>query len=628
MRLLNTKSLQLNDFSGFNTPPYVILSHTWGEQEVLFDDIQKGTAASRQGYGKITGCCTKAAEDGFDWVWIDTCCIDKSSSAELSEAINSMYRWYQRSTICYVYLEDVSLSASAPAPNAFPYEEYEKAMHKAVWRTASVREDFVSRWRHSENLTKIFQPESFGKSRWFTRGWTLQELIAPSVVEFFTVEWTEIGTKASLPEQLSAATGIPIRVLRGESPSTCTVAERMSWASKRMTSREEDIAYCLLGLFRINMPMLYGEGKKAFTRLQEEIMKQEEDYSIFAWSLQFDCASSLTSILASSPADFSNTVPPEMYIPVDRDRRDRCWTYMILHDKKYNQMQLYDPQGGDPQVSEVVGKFSTLPRDAPVVTSRGLRLTLPVRKSTGQHEPSVAWIFCLLEGNLVCILIANPPSRPRLHARLSAPFLVTVSPDMIKEFELSELYFELSTTLDLLSLPFQDQAKVWGRIKIIIPDKQHGHVTLLSVHPQRNWSLNELFFHGTPEVIGVALFECANENYSTRFVVAMGLRGEFPWCEVLEDPNRTEAGLEELFQKLELRTPTSRRDRSAIFAIPGLCISAAIRKCPGIGEKVLAYSLRILACPEHAMGTWIGLYMLECHNVMETVTTRSYEFIE
>ncbi|EEU42514.1 uncharacterized protein NECHADRAFT_39749, partial [Fusarium vanettenii 77-13-4] len=236
MRLLDTSSYKLTEFHGEKIPPYVILSHTWGEGEVLFHDIQNNTAESKNGFRKMIDCCQKAVEDGFQWVWIDTCCIDKSSSAELSEAINSMYQWYRDSTICYAYLEDV------------------------------------------ENVSKRFT-----NSRWFTRGWTLQELIAPRIVELYTTHWEEIGTKRSLIAQIEGTTGIPARILHGESVSTCNVAQRMSWASKRQTTRREDRAYSLMGLFQINMPLLYGEGDKAFVRLQEHILRQEEDYTIFAW---------------------------------------------------------------------------------------------------------------------------------------------------------------------------------------------------------------------------------------------------------------------------------------------------------------------------------------------------------
>ncbi|KAJ4312813.1 hypothetical protein N0V84_009751 [Fusarium piperis] len=278
MRLLDTSSYTLTEFAGEDIPPYAILSHTWGEGEVLFHDIQNGTAQSKQGFGKLVGCCQKAFEDGFKWVWIDTCCIDKTSSAELSEAINSMYQWHKDSIICYAYLEDVTDVLRTPGAGS----------------------------------------NHFTESRWFTRGWTLQELIAPRTVEFYTSNWLEIGTKRSFIVQIEIITGIPARILHGEEVSTCNVAQRMSWASERQTTRREDMAYCLMGLFQINMPLLYGEGDEAFVRLQEQILKQEEDYSIFAWTLQENRPQDLTGCLASSPYQTKHVADVDATRPVKR----------------------------------------------------------------------------------------------------------------------------------------------------------------------------------------------------------------------------------------------------------------------------------------------------------------------
>ncbi|OAL54749.1 HET-domain-containing protein [Pyrenochaeta sp. DS3sAY3a] len=244
MRLINTTSLQVEEFLSNDAVDYVILSHTWEEEEVTLQDIQSGAAISKKGYAKITSCCQKAARDGFTYCWIDTCCIDKTSSAELSEAINSMYQWYQQARICYAYLADF----------------------------------------HGTSRDVQLNHPSFAEAKWFTRGWTLQELIAPSVVEFFNAEWEEIGTRLSLQTELSAITGINRPVLSGEDSSNYTVNVRMSWAAHRKTSRLEDGAYCLMGLFGVNMPLLYGEGLRAFRRLQEEIMRSAEDYTLLAWS--------------------------------------------------------------------------------------------------------------------------------------------------------------------------------------------------------------------------------------------------------------------------------------------------------------------------------------------------------
>jgi len=208
--------------------------------------MQSPAAKLKAGYTKIERCCDQAVGDGFEYVWIDTCCIDKSSSAELSEAINSMYMWYKNAKVCYAYLADV----------------------EPLLKTS---------------LSPLAQ---FEKSRWFTRGWTLQELIAPAKVEFFAGNWSRFGTKAKLHSALSQVTGIDEGTLTGgRDLREVSIAKKMSWASKRVTTRTEDIAYCLLGIFGVNLPLLHGEGEKAFLRLQEEIMRNSDDQSLFAWSL-------------------------------------------------------------------------------------------------------------------------------------------------------------------------------------------------------------------------------------------------------------------------------------------------------------------------------------------------------
>ncbi|KAI6041056.1 hypothetical protein EDC04DRAFT_3139927 [Pisolithus marmoratus] len=263
---------------------YAILSHCWGvekegEQEVLFEDMKQLLTVSdkerkeirrRTGYMKIIDTCRQAQKDGLEWVWIDTCCINKESSSELSEAINSMYKWYGNAELCYVYLHD------------------------------TIGDSWTNRG------------ESKAIPKWFSRGWTLQELIAPRVVRFFGQKWQWIGEKAGLADALSEITGIPDKVLKEglqkalssaddlERPS---VAQIMSWAADRATTREEDRAYSLLGLLGVHMPMLYGEGKNAFRRLQLEIIRTSNDQSIFAWGWERESGWS-NSILADDPSCF------------------------------------------------------------------------------------------------------------------------------------------------------------------------------------------------------------------------------------------------------------------------------------------------------------------------------------
>lgn len=256
--------LSLESCTG-SIPKYAILSHRWAanpQDEVTFEDMTMRieTAREKSGFNKIIGCCTQALRDGLHWVWIDTCCIDKRNSAELSEAINSMYSWYEKSEICYAYLEDVC----SPADYG----------------------------------------EEFRKSSWFTRGWTLQELIAPAEVELFTNNWAKIGTKSDLASTLAEITGVAEAALINGIPAyKASVAERMSWGSHRKTTRVEDRAYSLMGIFGVNMPTLYGEGHRAFARLQQEIMRVSHDHSIFAWQRK-----SLTAgLLAESPDEFAHS---------------------------------------------------------------------------------------------------------------------------------------------------------------------------------------------------------------------------------------------------------------------------------------------------------------------------------
>jgi hypothetical protein len=253
MRLLYTTSDGklgwTGDLIGDKIPRYAILSHTWLEEEVTFEDLKnlgnaKGPdAESKLGYVKLRFCAQQAKRDGLDYFWVDTCCIDKTNSAELQEAINSMFRWYQNAERCYVYLPDVETSALDI-----------DGEQGRVWESA------------------------FRKSRWFTRGWTLQELLAPRCVEFFSREGVRLGDKTSLMHAIHETTRVPINALQGRQLSEFSVIERFSWTANRQTTREEDGAYCLLGIFGIYMSLIYGEGKNnAIKRLQKELRESSED---------------------------------------------------------------------------------------------------------------------------------------------------------------------------------------------------------------------------------------------------------------------------------------------------------------------------------------------------------------
>ncbi|KAJ4376214.1 hypothetical protein N0V83_001496 [Neocucurbitaria cava] len=323
MRLIDARTIELIWFNDNDVPKYAILSHTWGSDEITYQELvwinrakalsdssmsqvsssttsfgsqdehatfmlaamemmirgNSGTTMggiteedlmSRKGYSKIIRAAEQARGLGCDYIWVDTCCIDKSSSAELQEAINSMFRWYRDAEICIVYLEDIE----KPHCNAY-------TSASDVARAA------------------------FEKCRWAKRGWTLQELVAPAICRFYFEDWTLMGEKTEFQDELSDATGIPIHVLEDwETVSEMSVAERMSWAAYRETTRIEDMAYSLLGLFDIHMPLLYGEGEKAFIRLQEEILKTTDDYSLFAWSAVTSNKSTYRGLLARTPLEF------------------------------------------------------------------------------------------------------------------------------------------------------------------------------------------------------------------------------------------------------------------------------------------------------------------------------------
>ncbi|KAH8753037.1 heterokaryon incompatibility protein-domain-containing protein [Diaporthe sp. PMI_573] len=292
MRLLDVHSVAEDRLPVFHELPgkdpisplrYVVLSHTWGKrqdnEDVVFDDIPRPQASAtftdldtqlkqwqeivdkkKAGFCKITNACRVAREMGFDYIWIDSCCIDKSKSAELSESINSMYRWYQTSEWCIVYLEDL-------------------------------------------------EPDGdLRQCRWFKRGWTLQELVAPSKVTFHDSNWAPVGERCDTRfcESLSSITGIDMSFLQGGVElGALSVAQKMSWANGRETTIPEDGAYSLMGIFDVNMPLVYGEGgPKAFRRLQEAIIGVSSDLTIFAWDPNFQ-ANAVMDAFASRPDEFT-----------------------------------------------------------------------------------------------------------------------------------------------------------------------------------------------------------------------------------------------------------------------------------------------------------------------------------
>lgn len=281
MRLINTSTLELKEFTESERPDFAILSHRWEHEEVSLQQFRN--APSHQdwrGYKKVKTFCAQALQDGYEWGWADTCCIDKASTDqnELSEAINSMFKWYRDAGRCYVYLSDVVDRGSR-----------------------SIRESELERMLRD--------------SKWFTRGWTLQELIAPRKCSFFDAHWVYIGSKRELASVLARITRIDVALLEDRLDiGDFSIAQKMSWAAFRHTTKPEDRAYSLCGLFDIKLPTIYGEGHEAFSRLQRMLMERSTDQSLFAWlpnsppelSIQKTRAYELSSgaLLAPSPDCF------------------------------------------------------------------------------------------------------------------------------------------------------------------------------------------------------------------------------------------------------------------------------------------------------------------------------------
>ena len=385
MRLLRTDTdeLKLVTFNDEQKlPSYAILSHTWmtDDDEVSFGDLADvDTVEIKAGRKKIELAKREARAGGLSYLWVDTCCIDKSSSTELAESINSMFRWYRKAQVCYVYLEDMP-------ENTALWNDQPPCM-------VSEKTSFSGPVREMCSCSACSSYAILRRCKWFTRGWTLQELLAPCYVQFFASSWgNPIGTLdrthlmhsggADIPgakstlfsRAIASITGIYEAALISETPfEHYSVAQRMSWAASRNTTRVEDLAYCLLGIFDVNMPILYGEGGKAFERLQLEIIRSSSDQTIFAWNSEARRAQDHASLLA-----------PYVHCFADLD--------------------------------DVV-RIPSMERDGHEVTTKGVRLCLPIVKL--MLKPGTVQILC---GILAC-------RRQNDHARAIALNLGRTSSD-------------------------------------------------------------------------------------------------------------------------------------------------------------------------------------------------------
>ncbi|KAI0359524.1 HET-domain-containing protein [Trametes cingulata] len=407
MWLLRTSTAELTHFdSPYDVRGgYTILSHVWQEHEQSFKDVQAlqsklATAGLKRLLrarvsAKIRECCVLAKMHGYDWLWIDTCCIDRSSSAELSEAVNSMYEWYALAQVCYAYLQDVPSAEDPHAPDS-----------------------------------------AFRRSKWFTRSWTLQELIAPRCVVFLAQDWTLIGTKASLAPLLQDITGIDTDILTfRQELGNVSVARRMSWASCRNATRIEDEAYSLMGIFGVHMPTIYGEGRRAFRRLQEEILKRTSDQTLFAWGnvlpiriapfrerMSYGSYHPDNHMFAPSPAAFyrsASMVPVPMEVAVE-NALQALGIKQPLPTSLQNSHATHVHQAAEGSCGIPLADFT--------VTTHGIRSTLLIIESAeGESSIAIAVLACkdASTGSFVGLLVRRRLDRqaklqhPRYHIGLT-----------------------------------------------------------------------------------------------------------------------------------------------------------------------------------------------------------------
>ncbi|KAH8167310.1 hypothetical protein CIB48_g932 [Xylaria polymorpha] len=457
MRLIRCHTLQLQDFPGSSTPPYAILSHTWQDEEVTFAEFSQGAPvgieAATDRWEKITQTCKLAIAQGYEYVWIDTCCIDKSSSSELTEAINSMYAWYAKSDVCFAYLSDFDPS-----------------------RTSGLSDT----------------SKQFFSSRWFSRGWTLQELIAPGDLEFYDSSWTFYGSKASLRADIAKTTGIDEKVLCAAGVAlqgllaSISVCQKMSWAADRETQRLEDVAYSLLGIFGVHMPLIYGEGINAFTRLQKKIIKSTNDLTIFAWKTHEGFPWDHFSVLAPSPKNFAGS-------------KD----IVLSQDLKYN-----------PDFS---------------ITNKGIQITVALPAISGL-EGRIMSLHCHHQNKpQECLGIYLGVLGKHVYGRTSA-HMIPIEAEGERLCETSIFLnirpeSNIASSALVLSYDFNFKLKVHA-------DLSNANIRHLSTYPEKRWEERFGFrAQDTLSFIGITMYQASWQDKIARFVVACGFDPDYePWA--------------------------------------------------------------------------------------------------
>ncbi|KAI1266587.1 heterokaryon incompatibility protein-domain-containing protein [Xylariaceae sp. FL1019] len=528
MRLLNTKTFKLEDFlSAKGRPKYAILSHTWNAEEVLYAHVKSCERAELEkveGFAKLKASCAQAQSDGYEFIWVDTCCIDKSSSAELSEAINSMWAWYRQSDVCYGFLADVK-----------------KGDEKSVRR-----------------------------SRWFTRGWTLQELIAPERLRFFDKNWSEMDDRIRMAPILSQITGIDQDVLTRNHRHSHThavqphnllcvvcglptsideilrktsVSVKMSWSAHRETTRGEDRSYCLLGLFGLNMPLLYGEGQaSAWIRLLTEIMKRTKEQSILAFDNrpkknymngQVVLASSTPfdgGIFAESSRQFMPNVQlPETSQPryielVGDDLVLDAWVCSLVPKDPENASvsRFWDDTKIGLLDCKIAGESMAWPaivlRSVPGSSSKFIRLRENLLKVDAQDPPTVKACRELRESGQTMIgLDSHKLTYDLGGARLRRITITTKDP--IADLETSNL----TKPLRILAIKQPESFKY--KLDSSFPKAQGDYIEKIPV-----------FWSGKHKIMGMAIFSNQNKN---PFMITWGPEGSDKrslWCKISRLP--------------------------------------------------------------------------------------------
>ena len=461
-----TKVLEFRDAE---TTAYAILSHRWIDptevdcEEIInlakMDVEEQNEIRGRLGYKKILDTCEQAKRDGYKWVWVDTCCIDTRSSAELSEAINSMYRWYENSRVCYAYLGDVHTSSFPTLCNEAEY------------------------------------PRSNGWPEWFSRGWTLQEMIAPQDVRFFNKNWQSIGDKKTLARTLMLITEVPEHILeKGISGNRPCVAQIMSWAAHRTTTRIEDRAYSLMGLLDVNMPMLYGEGKKAFHRLQLEIIRMSNDQSIFVWGTGRDKENfgQTGSVLADDPSLFQDCSYIE---PMD-------------HNEFIESIGNHVPRGDLVSVDQDC--FGTFP-----ITNRGIQIWMLLRPHRSTDSVFQAWLPCRDGSSGPPVTISLALWNSNYYRYSSTGFLPTEQP-----LEFRQVYLRYQDTCHGITFEIDDNAVT-------------EHFTCCDTYPSK--------FTGKMLTLTGASRPCvkvySERQGSGRFAVSFGQCFGQDWLHLINDPS-------------------------------------------------------------------------------------------